>query len=386
MKLLHTSDWHLGRVLHDRSLLEDQRAFLRQVEDVLRTDPHDALIVAGDVFDRSIPPEDAVDLFASFLSGLRRVAPTMPIVVIAGNHDSGSRLAYLGPLLTAVHVHLRGDPSSLEQPILVRGADGDEAEIFCIPFLFPGALSTHAEGEELPLATQESALEEAMRRVRSARQHGRHHVAVAHCFVSGGSVSESERVLVGQATQVGAALFEGFDYVALGHLHRPQRITDRVHYSGSPLPYSFSEAEDQKSLLSVELAHGEPPRVVRIPVALPRRMKVLRGGMKRLLEDPALGIHAEDYVRAEITDASAGISPFTLLRTRFPYLLSLEVVREGTSPGLPGPSAPRTAERVDPEDDFRAFAQVLHGAEGPSPAALTSFRSIQQSLEGGSRR
>lgn len=386
MKLLHTSDWHLGRVIHDRSLLEDQRSFLGQLEELLRVDPHDALIIAGDVFDRSIPPEDAVNLFAEFLVVLRAVAPQMPIVVIAGNHDSGSRLAYLGGLLTAVGVHLRGDPTSLEKPILVRDAAGEEAEIFCIPFLFPGALSTHREDEELPIATQEGALEEALRRARSARTEGRHHVAVAHCFVAGGTVSDSERALVGQATQVGASLFEGFDYVALGHLHRPQRVADRVHYSGSPLPYSFSESEDEKSLLSVELLRDATPRVTRIPIRLPRRMKILRGTIAELLDEPAFAVHADHYVRAEIVGAAGVSSPFALLRTRFPHLLSLEVVEETPRFGGGFASASHRSERVDPEDDFLAFERLLRGADGPSEGALASFRSILQAVEGGERR
>jgi exonuclease SbcD len=384
MKLLHTSDWHLGRVLHDRPLLPDQLVFLAQLIALLRDDPHDALIIAGDVFDRSIPPEDAVERFGDFLRDLRAACPALPIVLIAGNHDSAARLAYASPLLAAAGVHVRGavDPTlAVDRPVRVRGAEGDEAEIWPLPFLWPGALGAHAEGEEASIGTQESVFVEALRRLRDRRDPSAHQVLVAHCFAAGGVVSDSERTLIGTATQIDAACFADFDYVALGHLHRPQRVSANAWYSGSPLEYSFSEAGDPKVLLSVTLSRGAPPEVRKIPIAPPRGMSILRGPLRELLEDPRHLAHVDRYLRIELTDADPAAQPMALLRARFPYLLDLRVPRPEAPEGRMAPAERRA--RADVEQDFLDFERRLRG-EAPMPdGLLDAFRALRASVRGG---
>ena len=227
-KLLHTSDWHLGRVLHECSLLDDQRQVLDALVSLLACDPHDALVIAGDVFDRSVPPESAIELFGSFLAALRAAVPAIPVVVISGNHDSASRLTYASAVLRTTGVHLCGRAEDVDRPVRLATAEGAPFDIFCVPFLWPASFGTHAAESEVSASTQASAFGEAMARVSAARRHDVATVVVAHCFATGSVVADSERKLVGTATEVETGAFAAFDYVALGHLHRPQRVTERA--------------------------------------------------------------------------------------------------------------------------------------------------------------
>lgn len=385
MKLLHTSDWHLGRVLHERSLLADQVAFLRDLIARLRDDPHDALLVAGDVFDRSIPPEEAVERFGEFLRDLRGACPALPIVMIAGNHDSAARLAYAAPLLAGAGVHVRGDVDAIEVPVHVRAASGEEAEIWAIPFLWPGSLSTHAETESAPIGTQEGALVEALRRVRARRTAGKLQVLMAHCFAAGGQVSDSERALIGAATQIEPALFAELDYVALGHLHRAQRVAPNAWYSGSPLKYSFSESTDAKVLLSVTVARGAAPEVQRIAVVPARDMAIVKGRFRELLEDPRHLDVVDRYLRIELTEPDLTTQPMALLRARFPHLLDFRMPQ----PDAPeGAAAPRGSgdghERADVERDFLDFERRLRGEEPLPDGLLEAFRTLRARVDRGS--
>jgi len=321
MRILHTSDWHLGRTLGEWSLEADQRAMLAFVVDTLVRDPHDVLVVAGDVYDRSVPSELAVALFSEFLRDLRARAPRVPLVAVAGNHDSATRLATASDVLSNLEIHLRGSVDSIHVPIRIRSAKGDEADVFAIPFLWPGALNTHRDGQETRLGTQVSALSEAIARVEAAIDGSRTTIAVAHCLVLGGIASESERTIVGTATSVDAGLFDRFDYAALGHLHRSQKVGPRAHYSGSPIAYSFSEGSDTKVLLSVEVARGRAPKVRPIPIPGMRGVVELRGTLHELLSDPAHGRFVDHFVRAVLIDEVAPASPMRLLRTRFPFVL-----------------------------------------------------------------
>jgi exonuclease SbcD len=374
MKLLHTSDWHLGRVLHERSLLGDQAAFLNDLIRLLETSAHDALVIAGDVFDRSIAPEEAVDLFGSFLHRLRAACPHLPIVAIAGNHDSAARLAYASPLLALTGVHLVGEPDKLEFPIRITTTQGEEADVFPVPFLWPGSLTLDREGEAMTTQTQAAALEEAIRRIRTHMSPDRAQILVAHCFAQGGSVSDSERVLVGTATQVATSLFEGFDYVALGHLHRAQRVRDNAWYSGSPIKYSFSEASDEKALLSVEIRRGAAPEVHPIAITPTRELSIVKGTLRELCEDPAFESVADHYLRAELIEAPPA-QPFALLRKRFPHLLDLRTPPPTELAGRRSLDR-RAGGRIDLESDFLEFHAWLHKSEPPSDEVLAAFREL----------
>jgi exonuclease SbcD len=382
-RILHTSDWHLGRVLHEHSLLDDQRHFLTQLTDLLRREPHDALVIAGDVFDRGVPPEEAVELLTSSLRDLRTACPALPIVIIAGNHDSASRLAYAAPLLEATGVHVRGGVERLEVPVVV-GPVGHEAELWPVPFLWPGALHAQHDGVDVRIGTQSAAFEEALRRIAERRVTStRAQVLIAHCFASGGTVSESERTLVGTATQIDAGLFEGFDYVALGHLHRPQRVTSRAWYSGSPLPYSFSEVDDHKAVLSVDVTRGAEPVVRMQPIAPLRGMSVMRGTFDRLRSAPEYAAFEDHYVRIELETAEAVVQPVPVLRKRFPHLLEFRMPRTGDDVDAQAASTRTvgTRQRTDLDADFHDFEQHLRGEAGAPVEVQSAFQALRARAE-----
>lgn len=357
MKILHTSDWHLGKVLHERSLLADQAVMLDQLVRLLADDPHDLLLIAGDVFDRTIPPEEAVELLGRFFDDLRAVCPALPIVIIAGNHDSGARLAWGAGIFARQGIHLRGDSKKIEVPITVE-AGGVAIDVWAVPFLWTGSASD--DGTALA-ATQSDALDAAIAAIRPRQAPDRRHVLVAHCFAHGGTISESERTLVGQATQIDASLFEGFDYVALGHLHRPQSVGANAAYSGSPLRYSFSEAADTKVFLSVTLDATGPAQIAKVPVVAPRGMSVLRGEYNDLLTDPRWLDHADHYVRVNLTEATASQQPAAMLRQRFPHLLDFRMPVSASANSAVSRSTAAHRGRDDINADFAEFERSLRG-------------------------
>lgn len=382
MKLLHTSDWHLGRVLHERSLLDDQAKFLKQLIELLRHDPHDALLIAGDIFDRGIAPEEAVLCFSHFLRDLRAACPRLPVIAIAGNHDSAARLAYGASLFATAEIHIRAATDTIGDPVRLRDADGVEAEVWAVPFLWPGSLSAHEDGAVTPVGTQVQALKEALRIVRAQRssKKGICQVLMAHCFAAGGGVSDSERTLVGNATQVAVSLFKGFDYVALGHLHRPQRVTERVWYSGSPLKYSFSETGDVKAFLSVSLTPGAVPLVTKVPVVPPRDMAVLHGQFRDLLENPVHLSVRDRYLRIELDAPEPVAQPMVLLRQRFPFLLDFRMP-DPTFEGGGGARSIDPRDRADVEQDFLDFEKRLRGDSPLPDGMLQAFHILRARAE-----
>jgi exonuclease SbcD len=257
MRLLHTSDWHLGRSFHREDLLSAQARFVDFLVDTVRSEGVDAVLVSGDVYDRALPPVDAVALCDD---ALRRLAATgARVVLISGNHDSARRLGFGAGLIDAAGIHLRTDVAAAHRPVLLEDRAGPVA-VYAVPYLEPDAVRAELGCDDRSHA---AVLGAAMTRVRddlSGRPDSRS-VVLAHAFVVGGEPSESERdISVGGVPSVPHSVFDGVDYAALGHLHGAQRLSDRVRYSGSPLPFSFSEEHHTKAMLMVELgaAPGRP--------------------------------------------------------------------------------------------------------------------------------
>src|ERR1700749_2538420 len=283
MRLLHTSDWHLGRSLHRADMRAAQSAFLDHLVDVTRAEKVDAVLVAGGVYARAVPPVDAVELCEDALLRLYDTGPR--IVLISGNHDSAPRLGFGSGLLEKAGVHLRTRPGALARPVVLEDAHGPVA-VYGVPYLEPDAVRA-----ELPPGQDEiprghaGGLGHAVACIRAAADArgigGR--VVMAHGWVSGGAASESERdTSVGGVGQVPAELFAGFGYVALGHLHGQQTVAPHLRYSGSPLPYSFSEASHRKGCWLVDLDAAGAARVEQVPAPAGRRLSVVRGPLARL--------------------------------------------------------------------------------------------------------
>ncbi len=322
MRFLHTADWHLGRLFHQVHLTDDQDFVLSELFGIIEAHRPDAVVIAGDVYDRAVPPPEAVELWDRTLC---RIAWEMeiPVILIPGNHDSATRLGVASELLRASGVHIVSKLTRADIPIVLRGADGVEVAFFGLPYAEPPQVRELLNDSSID--DHESAMEAMCDRMRENFRPGQRNVLIAHAFVVGGRESESERPLsVGGAGTVRAEHFRGFDYVALGHLHSPQRVGENAVYSGSLLKYSFSECEDTKSVSLVDVsAQGEVTRR-EIPLSARRDVRRLEGELQELLARAATDPHRDDYLHVTLTDDGAILNAMAKLRECYPNVLNLE--------------------------------------------------------------
>jgi exonuclease SbcD len=364
MRLLHTSDWHLGRSLHRADQAPAQEAFVDHLVEVVRAEGVDVVAVAGDVFDRAIPPLPAIALYEAALLRLRDAGAR--VVVSSGNHDSAARLGVNSALIDASGVHVRTRVADVAAPVVVGDAHGPVA-IYAIPYLEPQTVAA-----ELGVAASHAAVlgVATARAAADLRARGGRGVAVAHGWVTGGEPSESERdIAVGGVGSVPASLFEGFDYSALGHLHRPQRVGHALRYSGSPLPYAFSEAGQVKGSLLVTLDAAGLASVETVPAPLFRALRTLRGPLEELLTAATHAAAETAYVSAVLTDAVVPPGAMDRLRRRFPHVLQLR--HEPTAAaGTDRSYAARLAGRSDREIAADFVAHVRGAGITPGEQVL----------------
>lgn len=320
-RFLHLADLHLGRIFHGESLIEDQVHLLDQVMTRAGEDPPDAVLLSGDIYDRAFPPVDAVKLFDSFLTSLADAGIT--VVVIPGNHDSAGRMAYASGAWEKIGVHIRADYLRLEDPVTVMARDGVEFDIFALPFVEPALLR-----DSLKLQDKTFPVQAAIDRMRVARTANRPAILMAHEFVTGSIESGSERLYIGGSQSIPAELFEGFDYVALGHIHGAQRAGDEtVRYAGSPMAYAFDEAARQKGYLEVILDSSQLyPEVSFHPLTPLRPLEVLEDSLENLLHNSEYDRYRHSYVSARVNDAMSHMNLIGRLRERFPYLRELRQI------------------------------------------------------------
>ncbi|MFE9840564.1 exonuclease SbcCD subunit D [Streptomyces goshikiensis] len=366
MRILHTSDWHLGRAFHRVNLLGAQAVFVDHLVETVRAHEVDAVLVAGDVYDRAVPPLPAVELYDRALHRLADLG--VPTVMISGNHDSARRLGVGAGLIGRAGIHLRTDPDGCADPVVLADVHGEVA-FYGLPYLEPALVKDRFGAGQVG---HEAVLGAAMDRIRAdlaTRPPGTRSVVLAHAFVTGGQASDSERdITVGGVEAVPASVFDGVDYAALGHLHGCQTISERVRYSGSPLAYSFSEADHRKTMWLIELgARGEIAGADRIDTPVPRALARLRGPLEDLLDDPALAGYEDRWVEATLTDPVRPEDPMARLAARFPHVLSLAFDPEGREEDSGASYAQRLKGRSDQEiaEDFVAH---VRGGGAPSEA------------------
>ncbi len=379
MRFLHTSDWHLGRSLHRADLRDAQSAFLDHLVETARAERVDAVLVAGDVYDRAIPPVDSVALCEDALARLR--ATGARVILISGNHDSALRLGVNSALIDTAGVHLRTNRARLAEPVVLTDEDGPVA-VYGVPYLEPalglpdeiGAPDVAGEPghEREPRERQRShasVLGQAAARIRAdaaARGMGRA-VVMAHAWVAAGSTDEERRdaatrqqsgserdISVGGIGYVPAALFDGFSYVALGHLHGQQTLTEQIRYSGSPLPYSFSEKHHKKGSWLVEVGIDGKTRAERVPAPVYRRLTELSGRIDDLLASAEHADHENDFLAVTLTDQARPEAAMDRLRRRFPHVLTLDFKPEGVTQDQRS-----YRERVKGRDDLTIAAEFV---------------------------
>lgn len=311
MKFAHVADLHLGKAVNGYSMLEEQRYILKQILEICVHEHVDAILMAGDIYDNNVPSEEAVKLLNVFLEGLQKAH--IEVFLIAGNHDSGERLAFAAKFLDAMHVHMVGTYSESLFHTDMSDAYG-VVHVWCLPFIRPADavryIITHA-----PIDFRER------------------NILVAHQFVTGGKVDpdSSEVLRVGGEEQIDASVFAGFDYVALGHLHRPQSVKKEIiRYSGTPLKYSLGEEKQEKSLTLFSIEEKGNYQIRIIPLEPRRDMKSLRGTFQELRQKEMIEKYGDHYVAVTLTDEKNIPDAFPILKTDYPFLMQMEYDNERT--------------------------------------------------------
>ena len=320
MKLIHISDLHLGKNLNGFSLLKDQEDILKKIMEIIRKESPDGVIVAGDVFDKSVPPVEAVELFDDFLVQL--VMYKLQVFVISGNHDSPERIAYGGRIMETSGIHLSPVYNGNVMPVTLRD-DYGEIKIYLLPFIKPTHVRRYFEEETIESYTD--AIRVAIDHMNVDKT--KRNILVTHQFVTDAVRSESEDISVGGSDNVDAAVFEGFDYVALGHLHRAQNAgSNQIRYCGTPLKYSFSESADEKSVTVIEFAEKGNLRVRTIELCPLRDMVKIRGSYEEVTaRDFYAGTtYQEDYVQITLTDEEDIPDVIGKLRSIYKNLMKIE--------------------------------------------------------------
>jgi exonuclease SbcD len=307
-------------------MLEHQARFVDHLIEVVEAESVDLVVVAGDVYDRALPHVDAVALADEALA--RLASSRASVVVSSGNHDSAQRLGFSSRLIDAAGVFIRTDPAGVGRPVLLPDRYGEVA-VHALPYLDPIALH---EPWQLPVRSHEAAITAAMRRVRAdlATRPGARSVVLAHAFVAGAAPSDSERdISVGGISVVPTSIFGGIAYTALGHLHGRQVLTETVRYSGSPLAYSFSEADHVKGCWLVDLGPEGVTAVEFVEAPVPRLLARLSGDLDHLLADPSYSWAERAWLQATLTDAQRPLRAMERLQTRFPHTLEIAFTPSG---------------------------------------------------------
>ena len=317
MKIFHLSDLHLGRRVCSQSLIEDQKHILTQITDRIKNEKPDAVIIAGDVYDRALPSEDAVELFDDFLYELSMLKTT--VLMISGNHDSAERLAFGSRIFNKNGIHISPEFNGKITPVTLSDEYG-EVDFYLLPFVTPAAVRRKFENAVIENCT------DALRAVieEMGVDTGKRSVLIAHQYVTGAQRTEdSETYFVGNAENADAEVFELFDYVALGHLHSPQSVgRSTIRYCGSPMKYSFANTERDKSITVLELAEKGKVAISEIPLVPLRDWVVKEGRFDDIIREGS-----DDFVKIVLTDDDDVYNAMTRLREYFPRVLQLEYKR-----------------------------------------------------------
>ena len=358
MKLIHLSDLHLGKNVNGYSMIEDQKYILTEILRILEEEQPDGVLIAGDVYDKSIPSAEAVELFDDFLVKLSK--RHLETFIISGNHDSAERLAFGNRLMDASGIHLSPAYDGTVTPF-IRSDEVGETAVYCLPFIKPAHVRRFYPDAEI--ASYTDAVKEAIAHMDIDPD--RRNVMITHQFVTGAVRSDSEEISVGGTDNVDASVFEPFDYVALGHIHGPQNIVEnRIRYCGTPLKYSFSEANHHKSVSVVELKEKGNVTVRTIPLAPKHDMKEIRGTYEELMRKDYYDntSYRTDYMHITLTDEEDIPDAVSKLKVIYTNLMKLDYDnrRTRTQASAEGPA---DVERKSPLELFEDLYVMQNGTE-----------------------
>ena len=356
MKLIHLSDIHLGKRVNEFSMLEDQAHILKKILAVVDEEKPNGVLIAGDVYDKSVPSTEAVQLFDDFLVGLAE--RKLPVFIISGNHDSPERLSFANRLIDAVGIHLAPVYNGVVEPITLSDEYGP-VNVYMLPFIKPA----HVRGffPDTEIAGYSDAVAAAIGRMNIDKT--QRNVLITHQFVTGAQRSDSEELSVGGTDNIGAEVFCDFDYVALGHIHGPQNMdSGRIRYCGSPLKYSFSEAAQQKSVTVAELKEKGTLEIHTVPLIPRRDMVELKGSYQQLTlrESYENTTYQEDYTHITLTDEEDIPDAVAKLRTVYHNLMKLDYDNTRTRHSA-AISGAENVETRSPIDLFAEFYELQNG-------------------------
>ncbi|EGQ8416781.1 TPA: exonuclease SbcCD subunit D [Vibrio parahaemolyticus] len=355
MKFIHTSDWHLGRQFHNVSLLEDQQAVLEQLIQYIENNPVDAVIVAGDVYDRSVPPTIAIELLNRVVKRICGELNT-PMILISGNHDGAERLGFGSEQMKRSGLHIISNFEDMLTPVVIESKAAGHVAFYGMPYNDPEQVRyVYKE----PVSTHDEAHKLLAEKITEQFQSEHRNILISHCFVDGAIESESERPLsIGGSDRVSHEHFLNFDYVALGHLHQPQKKGEEyIRYSGSLMKYSFGEQNQKKGFTLVEIGKDGFIGAEHIELTAPHEMRIVEGELEQILEWGKTDPKNEDYLLVRLMDKHAILNPMDKLRTVYPNVLHLE--KPGMLIGVEREMAQAKLARseIDMFKDFFAEAQ-----------------------------
>ena len=366
MKLIHTSDWHFGMTLGTGSYADDQRYFLNQLYDLIEKEQAEGLLLAGDIYDSSVVSAEAIGLYNEAMTKIC-LDLQVPVIAIAGNHDSAPRLASCRELLKGAGLHITGKLEKDPLPVLL---DGGKVAVYSIPFFTRDEVVALLPEKKSEIRNTETAMLAYCDHIRENMDKTKKNIVLSHSLIVGSELSESDRsARVGFATAVSKDVFRDFDYVALGHIHKPQAIEKHIRYSGSPLKYSFGGEEKQEK--GVVILDTDTMDIRFVPLAPKRERRSLEGTYEELIAREDI---REDYLRLYVTDKYAGLELIGALREKFPYLLEVygkSLSEEGELSAL----SVEELETLNEEDIMLKFLAESFSTE-PTQGQLELFREV----------
>ena len=352
MKIIHTADWHIGKIIYGEYMLDDQRYILTQFLNFLKEEPVDALVISGDVYDRAVSPAEAINLLNETLSKIV-LELKIPTIIISGNHDSAERLEFLNGILSGMNLHIEGVLKNEVKKVTFNDEYGP-INFYLLPYV------DFLKARNLFSMNFQNKTEVILKYIENMNiDEKERNVLVAHEYVAGGEESESERMLsIGGSEYIEPSIFEIFDYVALGHLHRPQSIVEhKICYPGSLLKYSFSEISHEKGMNLVDLKEKGNVNIQKVSFKVKRDMRVIKGFFKEVMEKEP----TSDYLHVILEDENVVVDGMNKLRSRFPNVLSLEYPNSKTNTNVK--SLERDLKKTSPDELFEIFFKEVKGRD-----------------------
>ncbi|MEH0712404.1 exonuclease SbcCD subunit D [Vibrio owensii] len=379
MKFIHTSDWHLGRQFHNVSLLDDQQAVLDQLIQYIENNPVDAVVVAGDIYDRSVPPTIAIELLNKVVKRICGELNT-PMILISGNHDGAERLGFGSEQMKNAGLHIISNFEDMLTPVVIETESAGQVAFYGMPYNDPEQVRF---AYQEPVSTHDQAHKLLAEKITEQCQPEQRNVLVSHCFVDGAIESESERPLsIGGSDRVSHEHFLNFDYVALGHLHQPQKKGEEyIRYSGSLMKYSFGEQNQKKGFTLVEIDQNGFVSAEHVDLAAPHEMRIVEGELEQVIEQGKTDPKNEDYLLVRLMDKYAILNPMEKLRTVYPNVLHLE--KPGMLIGVEQEMAQAKLARseIDMFRDFFSEAQDSQLSQEQDQAISDIIKQLSQQAQ-----